>query len=45
MLANVTRIIAAVLALAMLALYLITPPALVSDAGEEAAMLPPCDVD
>ena len=45
MLANVTRIIAAVLALAMLALYLITPPALVSDAGEETAMLPPCDVD
>ncbi|GIR77138.1 MAG: hypothetical protein CM15mP79_0750 [Methanobacteriota archaeon] len=29
----------------MLALYLITPPALVSDAGEETAMLPPCDVD
>ena len=45
MLANITRIVAAVLALVMFALYLITPPALVSDAGEETAMLPPCDVD
>jgi hypothetical protein len=29
----------------MFALFLITPPALMTDAGEENAMLPPCDVD
>ena len=45
MLANITRIVAAVIALVMFALFLITPPTLTSDAGEENAMLPPCDVD
>lgn len=45
MIANITRIVAAVLALVMFALFFFTPPALLSDAGEERAMLPPCDVD
>jgi hypothetical protein len=45
MLANISRILAAVIALVMFALFLITPPTLISDAGEETAMLPPCDVD
>lgn len=45
MIATLSRIIAAVIALVMFALFLITPPALISDAGEENAMLPPCDVD
>ena len=45
MIERLSRIVAAVLALVMVALFLITPPALVSDSGEETAMLPPCDVD
>ena len=45
MLANISRILAAVIALVMFALFLITPPTLISDTGEETAMLPPCDVD
>ena len=45
MIATLSRIIAAVIALVMFALFLITPPTLISDAGEENAMLPPCDVD
>ena len=45
MIANITRIVAAVLALVMFALFFFAPPALLSDAGEESAMLPPCDVD
>jgi len=45
MMARISRIIAAAIALVMFALFLITPPSLISDAGEENAMLPPCDVD
>lgn len=45
MIASISRIIAGVLALVMFALFLITPPTLISDSGEETAMLPPCDVD
>ena len=45
MIANITRIVAAALALVMFALFFFAPPALLSDAGEERAMLPPCDVD
>ena len=45
MMEKISRIIAAAIALVMFALFLITPPSLISDAGEENAMLPPCDVD
>ncbi|MGB2275461.1 MAG: hypothetical protein ACPH5S_00635 [Candidatus Poseidoniaceae archaeon] len=45
MIARISRIVAAVVALVMFGLFLITPPTLISDQGEETAMLPPCDVD
>lgn len=45
MVARASRIIAAVVGLVMLGLFFFTPPTLLSDAGEETAMLPPCDVD
>ena len=45
MIANISRIVAAVMGLVMLGLFLFNPPSLVTDSGEENAMLPPCDVD
>lgn len=45
MIANISRIVAAVLSGVMLLLFLFAGPTLTSDSGEENAMLPPCDVD